>query len=373
MQKIRVAEWVFPGHPDKLSDAVADSIVERAAFLETESLVGVEVAVNRANVTVTGRVASRGFDQIGASKLVREVYKEVGYGSAWNPAPEDLHVAVDLCLGNLLEGEGEFRKVSDDQTISIGYANAIEATNHLPLEHYLVRNIAKRIYEASKREESLFLGPDGKVIVYVAEEERNGLTQYALAAVSASLQQANPAALIELNRFVRSCVKAECETLSASFPQFSGVVPEAIVVNGAGNFAVGGPEGDNGLSGKKLVCDAYGPRVPIGGGAWSGKDFFKADRAGGLFARKIAKTLVFIGMAKEATVTLSFFPGDEEARVLSVVNEKGESLDCRKILSSMDLTLAYSGTHFAVSNLKNLARWGHFFNPGLPWETFQIR
>ncbi len=373
MQKIRVAEWVFPGHPDKLSDAVADSIVERAAFLERESLVGVEVAVNRANVTVTGRVASRGFDQIGASKLVREVYKEVGYGSAWNPAPEDLHVAVDLCLGNLLEGEGEFRKVSDDQTISIGYANAIEATNHLPLEHYLVRNIAKRIYEASKREESLFLGPDGKVIVYVAEEERNGLTQYALAAVSASLQQANPAALIELNRFVRSCVKAECETLSASFPQFSGVVPEAIVVNGAGNFAVGGPEGDNGLSGKKLVCDAYGPRVPIGGGAWSGKDFFKADRAGGLFARKIAKTLVFIGMAKEATVMLSFFPGDEEARVLSVVNEKGESLDCRKILSSMDLTLAYSGTHFAVSNLKNLARWGHFFNPGLPWETFQIR
>ncbi len=373
MQKIRVAEWVFPGHPDKLSDAVADSIVERAAFLETESLVGVEVAVNRANVTVTGRVASRGFDQIGASKLVREVYKEVGYGSAWNPAPEDLHVAVDLCLGNLLDGEGEFRKVSDDQTISIGYANAIEATNHLPLEHYLVRNIAKRIYEASKREESLFLGPDGKVIVYVAEEERNGLTQYALAAVSASLQQANPAALIELNRFVRSCVKAECETLSASFPQFSGVVPEAIVVNGAGNFAVGGPEGDNGLSGKKLVCDAYGPRVPIGGGAWSGKDFFKADRAGGLFARKIAKALVFIGMAKEATVTLSFFPGDEEARALSVVNEKGESLDCRKILSSMDLTLAYSGTHFAVSNLKNLARWGHFFNPGLPWETFQIR
>lgn len=373
MQKIRVAEWVFPGHPDKLSDAVADSIVERAAFLERESLVGVEVAVNRANVTVTGRVASRGFDQIGASKLVREVYKEVGYGSAWNPAPEDLHVAVDLCLGNLLDGEGEFRKVSDDQTISIGYANAIEATNHLPLEHYLVRNIAKRIYEASKREESLFLGPDGKVIVYVAEEERNGLTQYALAAVSASLQQANPAALIELNRFVRSCVKAECETLSASFPQFSGVVPEAIVVNGAGNFAVGGPEGDNGLSGKKLVCDAYGPRVPIGGGAWSGKDFFKADRAGGLFARKIAKALVFIGMAKEATVTLSFFPGDEEARALSVVNEKGESLDCRKILSSMDLTLAYSGTHFAVSNLKNLARWGHFFNPGLPWETFQIR
>ena len=373
MKQIRVAEWVFPGHPDKLSDAIADSIVERAAFLERESLVGVEVAVNRANVTVTGRVASKGFEEIGASKIVRDVYKEVGYGKLWYPAPEDLHVAVDLCLGELLEGESEFRKVSDDQTISVGYANAIEATNHLPLEHYLVRNIAKRIYEASKAEESLFLGPDGKVIVYVAEEEKNGLMQYSLSAVSASLQQANPVALIELNRFVRSCVKTECEALSENFPQFSRVVPEAIIVNGAGNFAVGGPEGDNGLSGKKLVCDAYGPRVPIGGGAWSGKDFFKADRAGGLFARKIAKTLVFIGLAKEATVTLSFFPGDEEARVLSVVNEKGEAIDCRKILSTMDLTLAYSGTHFAVSKLKELARWGHFFDSTLPWETLQIR
>ncbi len=373
MKQIRVAEWVFPGHPDKLSDAIADGIVERANSLERESLVGVEVAVNRANVTVTGRVASKGFAEIGASKIVRDVYQEVGYGKAWNPAPEDLHVAVDLCLGNLLEGEGEFRKVSDDQTISIGYANSIEATNYLPLEHFLVRNIAKRIYETSKGEDSLFLGPDGKVIVYVVEEEKNGLKQYSLSALSASLQQANPVALIELNRFVRSCVKAECEALSEEFPLFSGVVPEAIVVNGAGNFAVGGPEGDNGLSGKKLVCDAYGPRVAIGGGAWSGKDFFKADRAGGLFARKIAKTLVFIGLAKEATVTLSFFPGDEEARVLSVVNEKGEAIDCNKILSAMDLTLAYSGTHFAVSGLKDLARWGHFFNPMLPWETLQIR
>ncbi len=372
MKRTRVAEWVFPGHPDKLSDAIADSIVERAALLEREALTGVEVAVNRANVTVTGRVASKGFAEIGAAKLVRDVYQEVGYGKVWYPAPENLHVAVDLCLGELLEGEGDFRKVSDDQTISVGYANAIEATNYLPLEHYLVRNIAKRIYEASKAEDSLFLGPDGKVIVYVTEEERGGVMQYSLSAVSASLQQANPVALIELNRFVRSCVKTECEALSQNYPQFSGVLPEAILVNGAGNFAVGGPEGDNGLSGKKLVCDAYGPRVPIGGGAWSGKDFFKADRAGGLFARKIAKTLVLIGMAKEATVTLSFFPGDEEARVLSVVNEKGEAIDCSKIFSAMDLTLAYSGTHFATRNLKDLARWGHFFDSTLPWETLQI-
>ena len=82
-----------------------------------------------------------------------------------------------------------------------------------------------------------------------------------------------------------------------------------MTVNGAGAFEVGGPEGDNGLSGKKLVADAYGPRVPIGGGAWSGKDFFKADRAGGLLARRLAKVIVHLGLAAEATVHSAGFRG----------------------------------------------------------------
>jgi S-adenosylmethionine synthetase, C-terminal domain len=84
-------------------------------------------------------------------------------------------------------------------------------------------------------------------------------------------------------------------------------LPNQLTVNGAGAFEVGGPKGDNGLSGKKLVMDAYGPCVPIGGGAWSGKDFFKADRAGGLHARRLAKLVVQLGLAAEATVKLLWF------------------------------------------------------------------
>ena len=89
-------------------------------------------------------------------------------------------------------------------------------------------------------------------------------------------------------------------------------------MNGAGNFAVGGPEGDNGLSGKKLVVDAYGPRVPIGGGALSGKDFFKVDRAGAIAARRLAKAIVQSGQARECTVTLSFHPGADKPRIVSL-------------------------------------------------------
>jgi S-adenosylmethionine synthetase len=114
----------------------------------------------------------------------------------------------------------------------------------------------------------------------------------ALAGFTASVQQAVRASEIELNRAVRQCVVEELRSSVAAIPGLQPELPESFHVNGAGNFEVGGPEGDNGLSGKKLVVDAYGPRVPIGGGALSGKDFFKADRAGAVLARKLAKSVV---------------------------------------------------------------------------------
>src|SRR5947208_16780547 len=109
----------------------------------------------------------------------------------------------------------------------------------------------------------------------------------------------------------------ELQTADDAIPGFDTRVPDEVKVNGAGNFEVGGPEGDNGLSGKKLVVDAYGPRVPIGGGALSGKNFYKADRAGGLLARRLAKLVVLTGAARECVATLAFLPGAEQARVIS--------------------------------------------------------
>jgi S-adenosylmethionine synthetase len=161
-------------------------------------------------------------------------------------------------------------------------------------------------------------------------------------------------------------------------------LPDPITVNGAGAFEVGGPEGDNGLSGKKLVADAYGPRVPIGGGAWSGKDFFKADRAGGLLARRLAKVIVHLGLAAEAAITLGWFPGDRAARVLRVdvppgcdLNScaggggAGNGVDLDRVAGLIDLSLLRSGRDFAKADLLTLARWGHFSNPELPWERIE--
>src|SRR5207248_3234619 len=190
-----------------------------------------------------------------------------------------------------------------------------------------------------------------------------------LEAVTVSLQQAVDGPEVELHRAVRAIVQDEVQEAVWRVPGFGPHAPAEVHVNGAGNFAVGGPEGDNGLAGKKLVADAYGPRVPIGGGALSGKDFFKADRAGALIARRLAKAIVQTGAAQACTATLIFFPGQEAGRVLSLRDEAGGTLDGSRWSALVDLTLAGCGERCTGrADLIDVARWGHFTLAERPWE-----
>lgn len=214
----------------------------------------------------------------------------------------------------------------------------------------------------------LELGPDGKVMILLQEEGRN----WALEQFSRSLQQREHASDIALHRAVRTVLEQELTDAAKRLTGLSASVPDDITVNGAGAFEVGGPEGDNGLSGKKLVVDAYGPRVPIGGGAWSGKDFFKGDRAGGIHARRIAKLAVMTGLFDEALIRLLWFPGDRTPRVLPVESRRTRSIPTKGLEALLDLSLARSGQDFGgVPDLVWLARWGMFSDPSLPSETFQ--
>lgn len=365
--RLYAAEFVFPGHPDKLSDAIVDALVLAASQRERRALVGVEVAIHRNRVFVTGRIACQDAQGIDVAAIVRDVYRSAGYSQGWYPSPEELIVESHLCLGPLEDGEAEFRELSDDQAICIGYANNLEATNHLPVEHWLVARLARRLYALRDLEPGLQLGPDGKVLVLV----RDHGNAWSLASFSCSLQQRQCADDVALHRAVRLALADELQQLAIALPGLSATLPSELTVNGAGAFEVGGPEGDNGLSGKKLVMDAYGPRVPIGGGAWSGKDFFKADRAGGLHARRLAKLVVKLGLATEVRVTLHWFPGDREARVLDIEGPAGQSLAADQLVRCIDLSLLRSGEHFPVDDLVEIARWGHFSRADLPWERME--
>jgi S-adenosylmethionine synthetase len=363
------SEYVLPGHPDKLCDAIADALVQEASRRERRALCGVEVAVHRATVFVTGRIACSDAESIDIPALVRKVYASAGHDDDWSPAPRQLRVETDLCLCPLNEGEAEFRQVSDDQCIVTGHAVDLPGTNYLPPEHWLAWRLARRLAELRTAAPGLRLGPDGKVaVVFEDEGER-----CRLAAFSASLQQAVGGSEVELHRGVRGLLREELQEAIWNIPGFEPTVPEAIAINGAGNFAVGGPDGDNGLSGKKLVVDAYGPRVPIGGGALSGKDFFKADRAGAIIARRLAKAVVQTGVARACTATLAFFPGDRAARVVSLRREDGLCLDPGRWDGLLDRSLAGTGERCTGrADLVEVARWGHFTEPGRPWERLHF-
>jgi S-adenosylmethionine synthetase len=365
--RLFAAEFVFPGHPDKLCDAIADSLVLEAWRREPRALVGVEVAVHRNRVFVTGRIACAEAAGIDVGRIARDVYRSAGYSDGFHPSPDEVVVDSHLCLGPLLDGEAEFRELSDDQAICVGYANNLPQTNHLPVEHWLVGRLARRLHALRSEAPGLGLGPDGKVMVLVRDDGAS----WALESFSCSLQQLAASDPIALHRAVRLAIGDELQKLAAQLSGLSGAVPEQLTVNGAGAFEVGGPEGDNGLSGKKLVMDAYGPRVPIGGGAWSGKDFFKADRAGGLHARRVAKLAVGLGLATEATVTLGWFPGDREARILDIATPPGQVVSTVALARCVDQSLRHGGEDFPIDDLVEVARWGHFESADRPWERIR--
>jgi S-adenosylmethionine synthetase len=322
------AEYVFPAHPDKVCAAIADSLVEEGARRSPRAHAAIEVAVHMNSVYITGRLACTGAQDVDVAALARSVYASAGYGEAWRPRPEDLDVVVNLCRDELGEEEAGLRAYADDQAIVTGYAEDSPGTNYLPFEHWIASRLSQRFARLHETHPDLLLGPDGKLLIICGEEDGSRCVER----FTVCLQQREAGSELELCRAVRDLLQ-EC------LAEYAGVIdglvprlPEEIRINGFGLFETGGTEGDNGLSGKKLVVDAYGPRVPIGGGALSGKDFFKPDRAGALLARRLAKAVVMTGAARACTTKLAIFPGDEAFCIVSMTADdiRGGSHEVRE-------------------------------------------
>jgi S-adenosylmethionine synthetase len=288
----------------------------------------------------------------------------------------------------LWPGEAKFREVADDQSIITGYACSTPGTHHLPVEHALVRHLAFGLYRLGRAAKNLRLGPDGKLIVFVRESDDGN--SWMLERVSVSAQHAADWNAVDVRRAIHKRVLSDAKNFAGLVPGLSVSSSLDLLVNEAGDFVEGGPHGDNGLSGKKLVVDFYGPRVPIGGGAMSGKDFWKVDRAGPLIARDLAVAAVQRLGCKACTVTLAIFPGDREFRIASaqshgathkvvVHNDTQQSgahsptatttshtqtisnIDPAKLAGLVDLRLCSKiNWPSEADNLIDVARWGHF-------------
>jgi len=356
------AEWVLPGHPDKLCDAFADAIVEQVMRADALGQCGIEAACVFDRLFVTGRVASTRevLQHLDVEALARRTYREAGYGEdaagrVWGPRPEDLRIETALCIGEFEPGEREHRHLADDQAICIGYANAMEDTNHLPPAHWLANRVARELFRLRLEKGAGEVGPDGKVLAQV----RTDGTRWRPTRVSISLHHHTGSDWLLLRRIAEEAVETACT---------GRPLPE-LVLNGAGMFVAGGPNGDNGTTGKKLVMDAYGPTVPIGGGAWSGKDFNKVDRLGGVLAREIA-----LGHARErgveAIVELGYEPGAAapgSARLVLGSGSPGIAGTANRAVAPDPDVAAWSNAAVAARchaqpglRLPDRARWGAF-------------
>ena len=303
-----VAEWVLPGHPDKLCDALADRIVGEVMRADPYGQCGIEAACAFDHVFVTGLI---GFDRIGFDlstlpdieqrlvEWIRDTYRSAGYGGRWDPLPEALHIDLRALR---IEQRGsewqELRHLSDDQCICVGYAQDTPQTDYLPGALWTARRIAQALHARQQAAPQGAIGPDGKVIVRGTEREDGSFQAHS---VSVSLHHAEDADWLALRRHAQGALH------DALDGHGTGPLPD-LTVNAAGMFLCGGPTGDNGTTGKKLVMDAYGPGVPIGGGAWSGKDFHKPDRVGGLLARRLALQCVQAGLGRRVRVQLEYRP-----------------------------------------------------------------
>lgn len=365
------AEYVSPGHPDRLADAIAEGLVTEALKKRPDALVGVEVAVHRDLVFIDGRIAA-GTTPVDKHRIVRDAYTAAGYGGAWIPDPQKLRIFNDLCEEALPELESDIRPFSDDQNIVIGHACGTAATNHLPAAHWIAGELGRRLFRVVREDERLreTFGPDFKILTSI--RERNGEVTWERLVLSILHRPGLPQEAqhrLLLPRVTEILSDLEKGGLGGVFSTFH---PRKLLLNGAGEFAVGGPEGDNGLSGKKLVIDHYGPSVPIGGGALSGKDPHKVDKCGALRARQLAKHLVRNG-AEEATVTLGWAPGGDAPFLVEAVTTKGgvrlrlpreelpaeEWFSIQRIVRDLELT----ERNWQADQLN-----GYFANPTHSWE-----
>lgn len=362
----RTAEDVLPGHPDRVCDAIAEALVRHACRIDPEALVGVEVALHRRFVAVTGRIAAgdgrdAAVDDATVDRLATEAFVAAGYTEGWR---HDVEVVSDLDVGPLADDERSIRRFSDDQGIAVGHADP-DTPDHRPIEAGLARAVRRALGEVRSAHADV-LGPDGKVLVTVGPGTRPRISH-----LNVAIQHVPGIGFDDLHRIVVPALAGVIDTWAAWVEPPAVLDGDTVRINGIGDFTCGGPAGDNGLSGKKLVVDHYGPQVPIGGGAICGKDVHKPDRVGAIRARQVACRLA-AATGTAITVHTGWLPGLEEPDRLWAVGADGTVFDADTIAATIsvpDLSLAGAARdlELAAVDWPSVMREG-YFGSDRPWD-----
>ena len=309
------SESVTEGHPDKMCDQISDAILDALLAQDPMSRVACETACTTGLVVVMGEITTNGYVDI--QKTVRETVREIGYDRAKYGFDCDTcgvivaldEQSADIALGVDKALEAKENKMTDeeleaigagDQGMMFGYATN-ETEEYMPYPIYMAHKLARRLTEVRKDGTLTYLRPDGKTQVTV-EYDENGKPAR-LDAVVLSTQHDENVTQEQIHKDIKRFV-------------FDPILPASMIdentkffINPTGRFVIGGPHGDSGLTGRKIIVDTYGGYARHGGGAFSGKDCTKVDRSAAYAARYVAKNIVAAGLADKCEIQLSYAIG----------------------------------------------------------------
>ena len=364
------SESVTEGHPDKVCDLIADSVLDANIGPDPHARVACEVLCKGKRVVLAGEITSKsGLKKAHYEEIVREAIDGIGYVD-----PGDPFHAKGVLVTNLLSRQSKeigkaVSRATDakkkdlgagDQGIMFGYATD-ETPELLPLPILLAHRLTRGLAEARRAGDVPWLKPDGKSQVTVAYE---GGKPVRVETVLISTSHQDGVSREEIETWVATKLAPKV---------LDGWMRDGIrfIGNPSGSFVLGGPSADAGVTGRKIIVDSYGGAARHGGGAWSGKDPSKVDRSGAYFCRWAARQVVKQGIARRAEIQVSYAIG--EAKPMSVAVETfgtGDAKAAAALVSSFDFRPA------AICERLNLRRpiyrsttnYGHFGKPGLPWE-----
>ena len=377
------SESVTEGHPDKMCDQISDAILDALMEQDPMSRVACETCTTTGLVMVMGEITTNAYVDI--QKIVRDTVREIGYTrgkfgfdadtcgviTAIDEQSADIALGVDKALEakeNKMSEEEIAAIGAGDQGMMFGYASD-ETPELMPYPISLAHKLARKLTEVRKDGTLKYLRPDGKTQVTV-EYDENG-TPKRLDAVVLSTQHDPDVTQEQIHEDIKKYV-------------FDPIIPEGMVdentkffINPTGRFVIGGPHGDSGLTGRKIIVDTYGGMARHGGGAFSGKDCTKVDRSAAYAARYVAKNIVAAGIAKKCEIQLSYAIGVAHPTSIMVDTFGTGKISDEKLVEIIreNFDLRPAGI-IQMLNLrrpiyKQTAAYGHFgrTDVDLPWEN----